>query len=69
MIFRVEDADDGNMVITLDEEGIDWLERGLTQLREAEPGEELSCPSIGSDGKTGEPTGVSDFVLKRVVDG
>lgn len=64
MIFRSQDNDDG-MVITLDEEGIDYLQHGLEQLRDKEPGEMVTSPSLDNDPETGEPKGVSEFVLKR----
>lgn len=64
MIFVAQDRDDG-LRLTLDEDGIAWLERGLEQLRAAEPGTELTTPSLDSDADTGEPTGVSEVVLRR----
>lgn len=64
MIFRAKDGDDG-LVLTLDEEGIDYLERGLQQLRDADPGEEVTTPSLESNPETGSPIGVSEFILRR----
>lgn len=64
MVFRAQDGLNG-LTLTLDEEGIDYLESGLAQLRDLEPGQECSTPSLDADPDTGEPTGVSEVVLRR----
>jgi hypothetical protein len=53
--------DDGNMVILVDDEGIDWLERGLDAVRGSEPGHEWSSPSLSEDG-------VAELILRRAAD-
>jgi hypothetical protein len=61
MVFRTRETEEGNFELTLDEEGIDYLEDGLTELRRMRPGQAVATPSITDDG-------VSDFMLKRVSD-
>jgi hypothetical protein len=61
MVFRTRERDDGNFELILDDEGINYLEDGLTELRRMQPGEAVATPSITADG-------VSDFMLKRVSD-
>ena len=55
LVFRDED---GQTVIEADQEGIDWLRRGLDQLEERELGGELSSPALSSDG-------VGEVILRR----
>lgn len=62
MVFRTRERDDGNFELALDDEGISFLEDGLAELRYMRSGEEVSTPSITTDG-------VSEFLLKRVEDG
>lgn len=61
MVFRTREREDGNFELTLDTEGIDYLEQGLAELRYMGSGEAVATPSITADG-------VSEFVLKRVSD-
>lgn len=61
MVFQTREREDGNFELILDEEGIDYLEDGLTELRRMQPGEAVATPSITSEG-------VSEFMLKRVED-
>jgi hypothetical protein len=61
MIFRTREKDDGNFELALDEEGINYLEDGLTELRRMQPGEAVATPSITKEG-------VSEFMLKRESD-
>jgi hypothetical protein len=61
MVFTLTEGENGNVELILDNEGIDYLEDGLTELRRMRCGESVSTPSITDDG-------VSDFVLKRVDD-
>lgn len=59
MVFRTRETDDGNFELALDEEGISYLEDGLTELRRMPPGEAVATPSITNEG-------VGEFMLKRV---
>jgi anti-sigma regulatory factor (Ser/Thr protein kinase) len=59
MIFHTRETDDGNFEILLDDEGIDYLERGLAQLRDTDLDHMLTTPSITVDG-------VGEFMMKRV---
>lgn len=61
MHFRTRETDDGNFELSLDAEGIDYLEDGLTELRHMQSGEAVATPSITAEG-------VSEFMLKRVED-
>lgn len=61
MVFHTHATDDGNFELVLDEEGIDYLEDGLTELRRMQPGQAVSAPSITGDG-------VGEFLLKRADD-
>lgn len=61
MVFRTREKDDGNFELALDAEGISFLEDGLAELRYMRSGEEVSAPSITSDG-------ASEIMLKRVQD-
>lgn len=61
MVFVLREREDGNVELVLDDEGINYLEDGLTELRRMPCGESVSTPSITDDG-------VSDFMLKRVDD-
>lgn len=61
MVFLLREREDGNVELVLDDEGIDYLEDGLTELRRMPDGEAVTTPSITEDG-------VSDFMLKRVSD-
>jgi hypothetical protein len=58
MILSFLFPDDGNMVILMDEEGIDWLEQGLAAVRASEPGEEWSSPALSEEG-------VAELILRR----
>jgi hypothetical protein len=62
MVFRSRERDDGNFELALDAEGIDWLEKGLAELRYMGTGEALATPSVTTEG-------VGEFLLKRVKDG
>jgi hypothetical protein len=64
MHFRLFEEDDDAPVIELDEEGIEWFEQGLAQLREGESGDSVTTPTLVSN--DGEPIGVSIFALKRL---
>lgn len=61
MVFRMGERDDGDFELELDEEGLNYLEDGLTELRHMPEGEAICSPSITSDG-------VSSFILKRAQD-
>lgn len=61
MIFLTRETDDGNFELLLDDEGIDYLEKGLAQLRDTDSEHMLTTPSITVDG-------VGEFVMKRVID-
>ena len=61
MVFHTRETDDGNFELVLDDEGINYLEDGLTELRRMQPGEAVSTPSITEEG-------VSYFMLRRVPD-
>lgn len=58
MVFRTRERDDGDFELELDDEGLNYLEDGLTELRHMASGEALCTPSITSDG-------VSSFILKK----
>lgn len=58
MVFRTRERDDGDFELELDNEGLNYLEDGLTELRHMSSGEALCTPSITSDG-------VSSFILKK----
>lgn len=66
MIHRVTHEPDGDTTTLLDTEGIDWLIQGLEQLRDMEPGEELSTPYV--EDHDGVLKGVGEFVLRRAAD-
>jgi hypothetical protein len=61
MVFRTREREDGDFELILDDEGINYLEDGLTELRRMSPGEAVTTPSITRDG-------VSEFHLKRADD-
>jgi len=63
MHFRLFEEDDDAPVIELDEEGIEWFEQGLAQLRDAESGEAVTVPTFVTN--DGHPVGVSTFELRR----
>lgn len=65
-MFHVYDDDDGNHVVELDTDGIARLSEGLVILSDREPGQAISMQSL--DTSDGEPTGVSEFILRRVQD-
>lgn len=58
MVFRTRERDDGDFELELDDEGLNYLEDGLTELRHMSSGEALCTPSITADG-------VSSFILKK----
>lgn len=58
MVFRTRERDDGDFELELDDEGLNYLEDGLTELRHMASGEALCTPSITEDG-------VSSFILKK----
>lgn len=68
MIFHSFERDDGDYVMEMDAEAIDYLTRGLQQLRGSDAGTELATESLVSDGDTGEPEGVGWLVLLRAED-
>jgi hypothetical protein len=59
VVFRTKETDDGHFELILDDEGIDYLEDGLTELRRMPTGGALDTPSITSNG-------VGEFRLRRV---
>lgn len=61
MVFRTRERDDGDFELILDDEGINYLEDGLCELRRMQPGEAVATPSITDEG-------VGEFRLKRVSD-
>jgi hypothetical protein len=63
MHFRLFEDDDETPVLELDDEAIDYLEDGLRDLRDKEPGEGLTSPSLVSN--DGEVIGVGVFELRR----
>jgi hypothetical protein len=63
MYFRLFEEDDETPVIELDEEGIEWFEEGLRELRDRESGDSVTTPTLVSNG--GEPKGVGIFKLRR----
>jgi hypothetical protein len=67
VIFHTYEADDGDFVMEVDAEAIDYLIDGLTELRGKEPGESLTSPSLVQSTE-GEPQGVGDWVLLRAAD-
>jgi hypothetical protein len=66
MIFNTHEDNDGNLVHTLDEEAIDYLIRGLEELRDCEPGTELVTPAA-VDSEEGL-SAMAWTVLRRVQD-
>jgi len=50
VIFTLDDDDNGNVSLTLDDEGIEHLIGGLEQLRNAKPEEYVDSPMLGEDG-------------------
>jgi hypothetical protein len=62
MVFIARERDDGNFELVLDDEGIEYLEQGLTELRYMPSGESATTPSITEDG-------VSEFMLTRAKEG
>lgn len=58
MVFRTGETDDGDFELELDEEGLNYLEDGLTELRHMTSGEAICTPSITAEG-------VSSFILKK----
>jgi hypothetical protein len=59
MVFRMREREDGNFELALDEEGINYLEGGLTELRRMQSGEALvGAPTFAKEG-------TSQFLLKR----
>lgn len=58
MVFRTRERDDGDFELELDDEGLNYLEDGLTELRHMASGEALCTPSITTEG-------VSSFILKK----
>lgn len=58
MNFHLFTEDDGTEVLELDAEGMDYLETGIAQLREQEPGGSVSTPLLHSNG-------VSKLQLRR----
>lgn len=67
MRARLYEDDNGDQILGLDAEGIDYLIKGLTTLRELDPGNSLKTPSLVSSNE-GELKGVGSFILMRVVD-
>lgn len=61
MVFQTHERDDGNFELILDDEGINFLEDGLTELRRMQPGGAVTTPSNTKEG-------VSDFMLMRATD-
>lgn len=61
MVFRTREREDGDFELELDTEGLNYLEDGLTELRNMPTGEALCTPSITEEG-------VSSFILKRAQD-
>jgi len=61
MEFHLSETPDGETLVELDTEGIDFLIKGLEDLKECKEGFELQTPSIDNDG-------VAYFILKRVAD-
>jgi hypothetical protein len=49
---------DGNTVLLMDLEGIDYLKEGIEDLRNLPPGSEVSSPGLSEDG-------VSEIILRR----
>jgi hypothetical protein len=68
VINKLYEDEDGNTVHLLDVEGIDYLIEGLTELRDSEPGERLSTPSVTTDHETGELESVGKMILERAAD-
>lgn len=58
--------EDGDRITELDAEAIDYFIRGLTELRDMEPGEELVTPSM--DQNEDGTLGMSYFILRRAAD-
>lgn len=46
MILALVYDDDDNAMLEFDEEGIDWLVIGLEQLRQANPGDYFTTPTV-----------------------
>lgn len=61
MVFHTHETKDGNFELVLDDEGIDFLEDGLTELRRMQPGNAVTSPFI-------DEKGVGDFKLRRAKD-
>lgn len=66
MILNFFDEDD-NPVIEFDEDGIEYLERGLAQARGLEDGEQIVAPTLVS-APDGAPVGVGELTLRRVAE-
>lgn len=73
MIQKITEDDEGNTVLELDEEGIDYLMNGLMALSEAPIGMIMTTPAVWTNSspwwrfwnRKGEPV-VGEFQLKRV---
>lgn len=63
MQLHAYETDDGDFVLELDVEGIDYLTQGLEALRDVSPGAEKFSDSLVSNG--GTPVGVGSFILRR----
>ena len=57
--------EEGNHVTLLDSEAIDYLIEGLEELRDCDPGEELTTPFVELDE---DGAGVGSFILRRAAD-
>lgn len=68
MIWHTFINDDGEQIMELDAEGIDWFIKGLETLKHCEPGEEITTPAFESDPASGMPTAATLTVLKRLAD-
>jgi hypothetical protein len=67
MHHRIYEDDDGNVVQEFDAEAIEYFIEGLEALRDCEPGEQLTTPSVAVDDKF-IPDSVGVFILERAED-
>jgi len=64
MYHRSYEDEDGNWVQEFDDEGIDYLIKGLEELRDQEPGTEMCTPSV-SEGEDGGIESMGLSILKK----
>jgi len=65
--LQINDDDEGNVVQTFDSEGVAYFLRALMLLEKAEPGSQITIPSVYVNGK-GEPLAVQGFIMRKVAD-